>query len=65
MNNTKDRKTYFYGTLSCLEELLNNIRLTEQLGFLKRAHIRKLKKEIIELNKLIGELISPQRLLVN
>ena len=65
MNNTKDRKTYFYGTLSCLEELLNNIRLTEQLGFLKRAHIRKLKKEIVELNMLIGELISPRRLLVN
>jgi hypothetical protein len=35
------------------------------MGFLKKAHIRKLKKEIIELNKLIGELISPQRLLVN
>ena len=65
MNNTKDRKTYFYKTLSCLEELLNNIRLTEQMGFLKKAHIRKLKKEIIELNKLICELISPQRLLLN
>jgi four helix bundle protein len=65
MNNTKDRKTYFYRTLSCLEELLNNIRLTEQMGFLKKAHIRKLKKEIIELSKLIGELISPQRLLLN
>ena len=65
VNNTKDRKTYFYRTLSCLEELLNKIRLTEQMGFLKKTHIRKLKKEIIELNKLIGELINPQPLLLN
>ena len=65
VNNTKDRKTYFYRTLSCLEELLNKIRLTEHMGFLKKTHIRKLKKEIIELNKLIGELINPQPLLSN
>lgn len=65
MNNTKDRKTYFYRTLSCLEELLTNIRLTEQTGFLKKAHIRKLKKEIIELNRLICEFISPRPMLLN
>jgi four helix bundle protein len=65
MHNTKDRKTYFYRTLSCLEELLNNIRLTQQMGFLKKAHIRKLRKEIIKLNGLICEFISPQGLLLN
>jgi len=65
MGNTKDRQTYFYRTLNCLEELLNNIRKTEQMGYLKKAHIRKIKKEITELNRLIHEFISPQRLLLN
>ena len=65
MRNLEETKTYFYRTLNCLEDLLTNVSATEQLGYLKKAHIRKIKKEIIELNRLICELITPQRLLLH
>jgi four helix bundle protein len=65
MHNTEDTKAYFYRTLDCLEKLLTNIRITEQMGYLKKAHIRKIKKEIIKLNRLIFRHIKPQRLLLN
>jgi len=65
MHNAEDTRAYFYRTLDCLEKLLTSIRITEQMGYLKKAHIRKIKKEIIKLNGLICELISPQRLLLN
>jgi four helix bundle protein len=64
-HTTEDTKAYFYRTLDCLEKLLTNVRITEQMGYLKKAHIRKIKKEIIKLNRLICELIRPQHLLLN
>ena len=65
MKNSDERKNYFYRTLSCLEELLNGLITTEQKGYLKQVHTRKLKREIVELNRLICELISPPHLLMN
>ena len=65
MRNLEETKTYFYRTLNCLEDLLTNVSASEQLGYLKKAHIRKIKKEIVELNRLICELITPQRLLLH
>ncbi|MGO9380136.1 MAG: four helix bundle protein [Dissulfurispiraceae bacterium] len=64
-HNAEDTKAYFYRTLDCLEKLLTNIRITEQMGYLKKAHIRKIKREVSKLNRLICELISPQSLLLN
>jgi len=65
MHNPGDTRAYFYRTLDCLEKLLTTISITEQMGYLKKAHIRKIKKEIIKLNRLICRLINPQRLLLN
>ncbi|HMK61192.1 MAG TPA: four helix bundle protein [Dissulfurispiraceae bacterium] len=65
MKDTNERKNYFYSALSCLEELLNGLLITEQKGYLKQIHTRKVKREIIELNRLISELITPRCLVLN
>lgn len=65
MKNSNDRKNYCYRTLSCLEELMSSLLLTEQMGYLKKARVRKVKREIIELNRLICELVTPHRLFLN
>jgi len=64
MKDSDERKNYFYRALSCLEELLNGLLMTEQKGYLKQIQTRKLKREIVELNRLICELITPHCLVL-
>jgi four helix bundle protein len=61
MNNRADRKNYFYRALNCLDELLKSLDLSEQMGHLRKAHTVKIKKDISDLNRLIVDLIRPQR----
>lgn len=65
LRDSGEGRNYFYRTLSCLEELLSNLLISEQMGYLRKSHTRKIKKEIIELNRIICELINPHRLLPN
>ncbi len=59
MIDSNDRKDSFYRALNGLDEILRSLVLTEQIGHVKRIHIHKIKKDIYELNRMIGELISP------
>jgi len=61
INNRTDRKNYFYRALNCLDELLKNHVLSEQMGLLKAAYTTKIKKDISDLNRVIVELIRFQQ----
>ena len=57
MSNSRDRQVYFYGALNSLEELRKGLTPTEQCGHLHGDCIHKIKNDISELNRMIGELI--------
>jgi four helix bundle protein len=59
MRDLKDRKDSFYRALNGLEEILNSLVLIESMGFVKKTNIHNMKQDLCELNKMIGELISP------
>ena len=61
MKSMKDRRDSFCRALNYLEEILKSLILTEQMGHFKRIHIHKIKNDINELNRMIGELIMPQQ----
>jgi four helix bundle protein len=59
MSNNKDTKINFYGALNSLEELRKGLALTEQCEHVFGDRISKIKSDMIELNRMIGELIRP------
>jgi four helix bundle protein len=61
MKNIKDGKDHFYRALNCLEEVLKTLVLTEQMGYITKAQIRKIKQDIIDLNGKICELLRFQQ----
>ena len=61
MKSMKDRKDSFYRALNYLEDILKSLVLTEQMGYFKRTHINKIKNDIVELNRMICELLMSQQ----
>jgi len=59
IRDLKDRKDSLYRALNGLDEIRNSLVLIEQMGHVKRTHIHNMKQDICELNKMIGELMSP------
>jgi four helix bundle protein len=57
MSNSRDTKVCFYGALNSLEELRKGLAFTEQSGHLYGDRIHKIKSDMSELNRMIGELI--------
>ena len=61
MQDMRDRKASFYRAIYSLEEILNKLELTDQMGHFKRTHIDKIKNDVCELNWMICELLMPQQ----
>ncbi len=61
MKNIKDRKDSLYRALHSLEEVIDSLHLTEEMGHFKKTHMHKIRNDICELNGMIGELLIPQQ----
>jgi four helix bundle protein len=61
MKNRKYRNDSIFMALNSLEEIHKSLVLTEQMGYIKRTHIHKIKKDIDELNRKIGDLLQGQQ----